>query len=574
MNDILGVTKKIQELLEEIPCSMAENLCDSIESTCNDNKFYLGVVGEFKRGKSTMINSLIDEELLPTDILPTTATINIIEYSDKRNAFIYWNNGNVEEIEATKESLFRFTSEGTEDIENIDYIKIGIDCDLLKNGIVIIDTPGVNDISKTRVEVTKNILPNCDSILFLLDAAAPLTKSEANFLQTKILSYKLSSLMFIISKADRLDEEELEESLEGAEERINQVIDFKCNLIAYSSREVMTQENDNDYKDNLIKYVENLRVNSEENKKFRQKEKLKLIIDLLEEEILKLESINEMDIQKLNKVKKKTELIIKGNVVKFDKLIISSEFVGRKTLHEMFDASFNKMQANMLNEFSDNLRIENNVENYWNRILPIQIERHIRKYSEEKSTEIYNYIKNITKHIIKEYNVNFQMPLLVEQKENGVNIPEWRFEQESKSNIGPMMNRLFPITLGAIIGSIFMPGIGTALGSAGGQALSMLFNENNNNNLREKLIENLPGFLDATLNEYRECVHNTIDESFNKLFDNMTIMHESNQKENLKNLNFNDDTNVSEEKEQKKNNLNKFKNHVENLKYEIEKIVI
>ena len=114
MNDILGVTEKIQELLEKIPCSMAENLCDSIESTYKDNKFYLGVVGEFKRGKSTMINSLIDEDLLPTDILPTTATINVIEYSDKRNAFIYWNNGKVEEIEATKESLFRFTSEGTE----------------------------------------------------------------------------------------------------------------------------------------------------------------------------------------------------------------------------------------------------------------------------------------------------------------------------------------------------------------------------------------------------------------------------------------------------------------------------
>ena len=574
MNEILCIVDELKKITKSIQCSMAENLCDSIRASYYDNKFYLGIVGEFKRGKSTMINSLIGEELLPTDILPTTAVINILEYSDKNYAKVYYNDGAIKDIKVENEELFDFTSEGKQETENIKFIKIGLNNEFLKDGLVIIDTPGVNDISKSRVEVTKNILPKCDSVLFLLDAASPLTKTEAEFLETKILKYKMSTLKFIISKADRLDEDELEESIEGAMERIQKVISNEADVMPYSSREVMMTENtgmQSLYKTKLIEYIRSLRKESEENKSARHKEKIKMIIDLIEEEIIEKESILELDEKQIENAKKKITLIVKDNNVKFEKLMLSCEFVGRKTLKEMLNVSLEKLKNEIVYEFTDNIRIESNVEDYWNRRLPVQFERYMRKFSEDKSIEIYNYITNLTKHIVNEYNRNFNTPILINLKESGIKIPEWRFEQQSRSNVMPMVNRLFPVTMGAVIGSMFMPGIGTALGSAGGQILSMTLREKNNNELRNQLLSNISEFISQALEEYKICVYRVIDEAFDTLLKNMTVIHKNNELENMNKLDVNGSCSEKETAFEKEN-LKNIKKSLKDIKRRVIKL--
>lgn len=559
MNEILCIVDELKEIMKSVQCSMAENLCESIKSSYYDNKFHLGIVGEFKRGKSTMINSLIGRELLPTDILPTTAVINILEYSNNEYAKVYYNDGKTEDIKVENEALFDFTSEGRQETENIKFIKIGLNNELLKDGLVIIDTPGVNDISKSRIEVTKNILPNCESVWFLLDAAAPLTRTEAEFLETKILKYKMSTLKFIISKADRLDEDELEESIEGAVERIKKVALHEADVMPYSSKDVIRTENmgmESVYKTNLIQNIKSLRKESEENKFLHNKERIKLIVDLIEEEILEKQSILDLDEKQIENAKNNLELIVKDNNIKFEKLILSCEFVGRKTLKEMFDVSLRKLKNEMINEFTDNIRIESNVDDYWNRRLPVQFERYMRKFSEDKSMEIYNYMTNLTKHIVSEYNRNFNTPILINLKESGISIPEWRFEQENRSSIIPMVNRLFPVTMGAVIGSVFMPGIGTALGSAGGQVLSMTLREKNNNELKNQLLSNISEFVSQALEEYEKCVYKVIDDAFDTIFSNMNDIHKNNEAENMRKLNVNGNCSENEntlEKEKLKN---------------------
>jgi septin family protein len=58
----------------------------------------LAVLGEFNAGKSTFINDLLGEELLPTDVVPTTATINLLKYGDSPSARLMWQDGSIEEI--------------------------------------------------------------------------------------------------------------------------------------------------------------------------------------------------------------------------------------------------------------------------------------------------------------------------------------------------------------------------------------------------------------------------------------------------------------------------------------------
>lgn len=535
MSIILDKVNKINEVLDIIPCSSARNLCKSIERRELDSRFYLGIIGEFKRGKSTMINSLIGRDILPSDILPTTVMLNILEYSEKEYIEIVYNDGSISERKnLSKENLEVFTAQSEEDIDCIDHIKIGLNCELLKLGMVIIDTPGVNDVSQSRIEITKNILPNCDAAVFLLDAASPLTKSEAEFLETKILTYKLNSLMFIISKCDRLYEDELEEALEGAEDRIQRILNFNAPLMEYSSKKVIDYENKNDgvqhqYKEKLLRYIEELRNKSIDMKNEAQINNLKLAASLTLKEVEKQIKLNSLDKSKLQEAKTKAVALCKQSDVKFKQFILSGEYVGRSTLHDMFNKSFDIFINKLINECIDSIRVENNVRNYYIKVMPVVLERNIRKFGEEKGSEIHIYLSKVTEHMCREYSINFQKPIVEELKNIGIEMPVWQMESGETEEKNTYVKSLLPITVGALIGMIFMPGIGNIIGGACGQIISVNHREKENEELRRKLITEIPVHIKNSLEDYRTLVNESIDKCFDKLFNNFEVMNIENQ---------------------------------------------
>ncbi len=92
--------------------------------------------------------------------------------------------------------------------------------ELLAAQVELVDTPGVNDISQQKVEVTYGIVPRADLVLFLLDATQVLKHSELRFIEQRMLGGLGERLIFVISKIDRLDAEEAEEVIRYARERL------------------------------------------------------------------------------------------------------------------------------------------------------------------------------------------------------------------------------------------------------------------------------------------------------------------------------------------------------------------
>ena len=84
---------------------------------------------------------------------------------------------------------------------------------MLEGRLTIVDTPGVNDINEQRAEITYGYIPRADAAVFLLDATQILTASERQFLEERILRSSRERLIFVIAKADLLDEAELAETL-------------------------------------------------------------------------------------------------------------------------------------------------------------------------------------------------------------------------------------------------------------------------------------------------------------------------------------------------------------------------
>ncbi len=519
-DELLEISNVLQE-------RRANLLLQQIKENEQRNSFHVAVLGEFKRGKSSLINSLIGEELLPSDLLPATAVLNVLEYAEQPELVIKWRDGNSETVELTREQLNRFTVEGSADSEQVQFLVLRCNSPILREGLVIIDTPGVNDISESRIEVTKNIIPNCDAALFLLDAAAPVTRSEAEFLQTQVLSFSLHSLLFVISKADRLDEEELEESLQGAEQRLKQLLSVEPNIIAYSAREVMRSIQSNGYSEQqteLLRHVQKLKEKANSEKVLRQSSKLKATIAILEDHLDNAEQILCLDETKSQELMMNIEQRLRSDKAKFHQFIDSMNIVGRSTLVRMFETSFDKFIKDLTTQILDQIRVVDDVEKYLTKALPVEIERSVRLYTERKSKEIYDYLKNFTNHVCSEYNRQFHYVLNLDTM--NIHLPELQQTQNENSQMMSMIGSYLPMTALMIAGSIIMPGIGSAIGMAAGHLLQKHLNDKKQSELREKYLGAMPDLVKSELQGYRQNVVETINGHFDMLIQKVQSFHQ------------------------------------------------
>lgn len=203
-----------QNFVQENPAAY-EKLMELQQDIKNDF-FVVVVLGEFKRGKSTFINALIGSDLLPTDVLPETATINALIYNEKSELEIIMQDGSVEHGQVERSFLERFSAKNqTEEYSKIKYLKIGYPFKLLNNNVVIVDTPGVSDLNEQRCDVTYNFIPKANAVLFLLDANSPLKKSEIDFIEEKLLAQGIDNIIFLVNKYDNIDDEEDEDFWEN-----------------------------------------------------------------------------------------------------------------------------------------------------------------------------------------------------------------------------------------------------------------------------------------------------------------------------------------------------------------------
>ena len=169
--ELQHLVKKVHALDYITKENRTQAALQELQQDMENDFFTVVVLGEFKRGKSTFINALLQKELLPTDVLPETATINALMYNDTPTVQVVMNDGREDKGEATQEYLQKFSARQEENLaNNVKYIKIGYPSDILKNKLVIVDTPGVDDINESRSEVTYRFIPKANAVIFILDA--------------------------------------------------------------------------------------------------------------------------------------------------------------------------------------------------------------------------------------------------------------------------------------------------------------------------------------------------------------------------------------------------------------------
>ncbi|WP_027364547.1 dynamin family protein [Desulfotruncus alcoholivorax] len=176
------------------------------------DRFHLVVLGQFKRGKTTFLNALLGDEVLPTGVVPLTSIVTLIEYAEQMQITIYFENGATKPI--TPQELPEYvTEEGNPgNSKNVRHVTLAYPSAYLKDGVLLIDTPGVGSIYKNNTDETYKYLPMVDAAIFLLSSDQPISEAECEFL-TKISRYSAKTF-FILNKIDYLKGSDREKALD------------------------------------------------------------------------------------------------------------------------------------------------------------------------------------------------------------------------------------------------------------------------------------------------------------------------------------------------------------------------
>ena len=174
------------------------------------DRFNLVVVGQFKRGKSSLMNAVLARDLLPTGYLPLTSAITALCYGPKDRALLKFKGWTLEKEIELSELREYITEEGNPGNERgLLYAQIEVPSKFLRRGLYFIDTPGIGSSRHENTQTTYEFLPEADAIIFVTSVEAPLSEAEEQFLRD-IQSYQ-RKLFVVVNKTDLVERGELQE---------------------------------------------------------------------------------------------------------------------------------------------------------------------------------------------------------------------------------------------------------------------------------------------------------------------------------------------------------------------------
>jgi small GTP-binding protein len=222
-DEVSRATTSLAEIARDVGArSLAERVQRDLVVKLEEDRFHLVVVGEFNHGKTTFVNALLGANVLPSGVTPTTATIHHVKWAETPRAAVVSASGKREPIDF--ERARGFAVGGSEDAHDVDFLEIGYPSPLLAERILLVDTPGVNDLSLQRADITYSYVPRADAVLFLLDAGQILKESERVFLEEKLLKGSRDKIVFVITKWDLLSEDERGEALAYAKKQLAKLV--------------------------------------------------------------------------------------------------------------------------------------------------------------------------------------------------------------------------------------------------------------------------------------------------------------------------------------------------------------
>jgi GTP-binding protein EngB required for normal cell division len=217
--DLAGVIRSVMELFRQAK-DPREHQARFLLSRLAEDRFNLAVVGQFKRGKSSLMNAVIGMDRLPTGILPITSVVTTVRYGDHESVLIR-SMGSVVSREIPLARLEEYVTEkgNPGNHKHVEVAEVLLPSEILRLGFHFIDTPGVGSSIAENTATTHRFLPEADAVVFVTSFESTMNEGELAFLRA--VTRHVHKIFFVVNKFDLVSTQESETVMASVRETIS-----------------------------------------------------------------------------------------------------------------------------------------------------------------------------------------------------------------------------------------------------------------------------------------------------------------------------------------------------------------
>ena len=175
-----------------------------------EGRFYVACIGQFKRGKSTLLNALVGQSLLPSGIIPITTAVTVLRWGPTLRARVRleqdWHDIGVGDLAA-----YVSEEQNPANRKGVSLVEVFVPSPLLAHGMCLVDTPGVGSVIRANTDATRAFVPQIDAALVVIGTDPPISGEELALVEEA--AAQVGTLLFVLSKADRSTDTERGEAV-------------------------------------------------------------------------------------------------------------------------------------------------------------------------------------------------------------------------------------------------------------------------------------------------------------------------------------------------------------------------
>jgi GTP-binding protein EngB required for normal cell division len=214
-----GALLRMAELADEFGAKNVATDARSVAERVSEGRFYVACIGQFKRGKSSVLNALVGDSVLPTGVVPVTTVPTIVRHGSHTAARVRfeaaagWNDIPVNTVD-------EYVSEdkNPENVKHVAALEIFVPSPLLATGMCFVDTPGLGSVFTGNTAATQAFIPHIDAALVVIGADPPLAGEELVLIEA--VARHVQDLIIAVNKADRTTDTERAEAVAFAQRQL------------------------------------------------------------------------------------------------------------------------------------------------------------------------------------------------------------------------------------------------------------------------------------------------------------------------------------------------------------------
>lgn len=199
--ELAGIVRSILQIAESRKDVIGVHECRRLLARVAEDRFNLVVLGQFSRGKSSLMNAILGQDKLPTGVLPLTSVVTTVSYGESDRVLIQrkgWSLPQTIALADLAQYVTQNANPGNE--KGVISANVQLPNELLRLGFHFIDTPGIGSTITANTQTTRAFLPEADAAIFVTSFESPLTETELRFLDE--VGHHVRSVFIVINKLD------------------------------------------------------------------------------------------------------------------------------------------------------------------------------------------------------------------------------------------------------------------------------------------------------------------------------------------------------------------------------------